>query len=155
MARADTALGLDATYPAHPPQVALIRRAVSEVAAGCGADFEILVRLGLAVSEAATNVVLHAYRTHGADGEIHVTARHGDGVLHVCIRDYGGGMAPRADSPGMGLGLCLMATECDHFEIRDADGGGTEVLLSFGLDGDDPAPLRRRILRHDATGATA
>lgn len=135
MAPSEASIGLAASYPAQPPQVAVIRRAVSGIAKRGGADMATLVRLELAVSEAATNAVLHAYRAPTAAGRIHVTARVEGGTLDVTVRDHGCGMAPRTDSPGMGLGLSLMASESDHFEVRSADGGGTRVLLRFELDG--------------------
>jgi serine/threonine-protein kinase RsbW len=133
MALSEAAIGLDACYPANPPQVAAIRRAVSDFALRSGAGSTALIRIELAVSEAATNVVLHAYRPTGRAGDIHVTAALVDGAFEVRVRDDGGGMAPRTDSPGMGLGLSLMAGESDCFAIRDADGGGTEVILRFEL----------------------
>jgi len=133
MALSEAAIGLDACYPANPPQVAAIRRAVSDFALRSGAGRTTLIRIELAVSEAATNVVLHAYRPPGRAGDIHVTAALVDGALEVRVRDDGGGMAPRSDSPGMGLGLGLMAGESDRFAIHDADGGGTEVILRFQL----------------------
>src|ERR1044072_7778328 len=68
------------------------------------------------------------------------------GAPAVRVRDTGCGMAPRPDSPGMGLGLSLMGTECDHFEVRCADGGGTEVLLRFVLP-EPAAPPCTRITR--------
>ena len=133
MALSEAAIGLDACFPANPPQVATIRRAVSDFALRSGAGRTTLIRIELAVSEAATNVVLHAYRSAGPAGHIHVTAALVDRALEVRVRDDGGGMAPRSDSPGMGLGLSLMAGESDHFAVRDADGGGTEVILRFEL----------------------
>jgi anti-sigma regulatory factor (Ser/Thr protein kinase) len=153
MALADHALRLDATYPAQPLQVPAIRRAVNDVAVRCGAESEILMRLDLVVSEAATNVVLHAYRTPGSHGDIHVTASANGADFDVRIRDDGVGMAPRPDSPGMGLGLSLMASESDRFEIRCTEGGGTEVVLRFGL-GARAAP-RRPFMRDDASSAAA
>ena len=56
-----------------------------------------------------------------------------DGRIAVHIHDDGMGLVPRPDSPGLGLGLCLMAHETDHFEIRKTPGGGTEVVLHFLL----------------------
>src|ERR1700709_1806267 len=113
MALSEAVIGLDASYPAQPPQVATIRRAVSGIARRCGADTETLIRLELALSEAVTNVVLHAYRAPGCSGRVHILACADHGPLDVRVRDTGGGMAPRPDSPGMGLGLSLMASECD------------------------------------------
>lgn len=145
MALSEAAIGLDASYSAQPPQVAVIRRAVSAIARRGGADVATLIRLELAVSEAATNVVLHAYRAPSAGGRIHVTACVDRGAVDVTVRDDGCGMAPRPDSPGMGLGLSLMANESDRFEVRSVDGGGTEVLMSFLLPALEAGPRRQRI----------
>lgn len=154
MALSEAAIGLNASYPAQPPQVAAIRRAVSGIAYRGGADTSTLIRLELAISEAATNVVLHAYRSPGTSGRIHITACMDKGVLDVSVRDHGCGMAPRPDSPGMGLGLSLMASESDHFEVRSADGGGTEVLLRFLLEAPG-APAGTRFGRSATASAHA
>lgn len=48
------------------------------------------------------------------------------------MTDDGQGMAPRIDSPGLGLGLPLIAHLTAGFEIRPGmDGHGTEVCLVF------------------------
>jgi serine/threonine-protein kinase RsbW len=151
----DSAIGLDASYPANPLHVAAIRRAVSHVAALCGAGQATLIRLELAVSEAVTNVVLHAYRTPGTDGAVHVTACVDGRFLDVCVRDSGVGMSPRVDSPGLGLGLSLMAHESDRCEIRSGADGGTEVFMRFELGASAPAPHRQRFARPDPVGAPA
>jgi hypothetical protein len=39
-------------------------------------------------------------------------------------------MRPRTDSPGLGLGLSVMATVTDRIEILEAD-PGTQVRLAF------------------------
>jgi anti-sigma regulatory factor (Ser/Thr protein kinase) len=93
------------------------------------------VRIGLAVSEAATNVVVHAYRGAGMPrGLIHVKAAcREQRFLDILVRDDGVGMSPRTDSPGLGLGISLMAHEADELEIRVGDEGGTEVQLRFAL----------------------
>ncbi len=138
-------IGLEASFAASAPQVAAIRRAVADVATRGGADPDTLVRIGLAVSEAATNAVLHAYRVPGMSGAIHVTACAIGGMLDVCVRDDGVGMSPRTDSPGLGLGLCLMAHESDHLEIAALTAGGTQVSLRFALRAKTAQlPARRR-----------
>ena len=124
---------LDAVYPAQPMRVAEIRRDVANVAAIFGADETALLRITLAVSEAATNAILHAYRGDAVDGDIHVLVQHADEFLDVWICDSGVGISPRADSPGLGLGLGLMAHEASHCEIKTSPSGGTEVVLRFEL----------------------
>ena len=129
----DAGAALDAVYPAHPTRVAEIRRDVANVAAIFGADEGVLLRINLAVSEAATNAILHAYRGDPAEGDVHVRVQHADAFLDVCICDTGVGMSPRSDSPGLGLGLGLMAHEAHRCEIRSSPTGGTEVVLRFEL----------------------
>lgn len=136
MAQANAADGLDASYPADPTQVARIRRAVSAVAIECGVDAKTQDRVDLAVSEAATNVVLHAYRDARTAGPIHVTVTlvENGRFLDIVVSDRGIGMSSRTDSPGMGVGLALMAHEADRLEIHGGDdGGGTDVCLRFAL----------------------
>ena len=132
MALTDSGRGLDASYPADALQVPAIRRAVNGVARGWGADSATLTRIGLAVTEAATNVVLHAYRRPQESERIYVRA-HSDGpCLAVSIRDNGVGMGPRADSPGLGLGLPVIEHTTDCYEIQCADGTtGTEIRMRF------------------------
>jgi stage II sporulation protein AB (anti-sigma F factor) len=136
MPSSQPAAALDATFPAQPSQVPAIRRAVAEIARECGAPQETLVQIRLAVSEAATNAVLHAYRDVGMahTGDVRVVVRATDeSCLDIRVRDHGVGPLPRRDSPGLGLGLGLMAHDADSFEVRAAPGGGTEVVLRFAL----------------------
>jgi serine/threonine-protein kinase RsbW/stage II sporulation protein AB (anti-sigma F factor) len=135
MSLAEQQAALDVRYPALASQVPAIRRAVGEVARGFGADDDALLQINLAVSEAASNAVVHAYRDRAAAdaGDVRVVVHGGDGQgsLVVHVYDDGLGLTPRPDSPGLGLGLCLMAHETDRFEICKCADGGTEVVLHF------------------------
>lgn len=127
---------LDASFAAQPSQIAAIRRAVADVARAHGAPDAKLVQITLAVSEAVSNAVLHAYRDDGIapDAVVRVLVRAcDDSCLDVRIRDRGVGPRPRPDSPGLGLGLALIAHETDGFEIRAVPEGGTELALRFAL----------------------
>jgi serine/threonine-protein kinase RsbW len=86
--------------------------------------------IGLAVSEAVTNAVTHAY-VDRAPGEVRVEAEIGRDELELVVEDDGGGMIPRPDSPGLGLGLPLIATLSDRFDTRSAPGEGTRVCMWF------------------------
>jgi serine/threonine-protein kinase RsbW len=127
------AVRLEAVYPAQPPAIGRIRHDVVEAAKSCGVAEGTLPQIRLAVSEAATNVVLHAYRDGLPTGDVKVLLRRLDGCVDVNICDDGVGMSPRGDSPGAGLGLGLMAHAADRCVITSAPGGGTEVLLRFAL----------------------
>ena len=127
---------LDVSYPARPSTIPAIRRAVAEIARERGAPESKLIQITLAVSEAASNAILHAYRDREStsDADVHVVVlAHDSDCIDVRIRDRGVGPRPRPDSPGLGLGLRLMAHDADCFEIRPAADGGTEVVLRFEL----------------------
>ena len=115
---------------AIPEQVSLARHAVTELATAAGLDDDLRAGVALAVSEACSNVVLHAYA--GTEpGELHVRAEATAGRLTVAVGDRGKGMCPRSDSPGIGLGLPLMASLCSTLEVRERPGGGTEICMVF------------------------
>ncbi len=61
----------------------------------------------LAVSEAVSNSVIHAFRD-GAEGTISIRARIERGRLLVVVADDGTGMRPNLDSPGLGFGISLI-----------------------------------------------
>ena len=123
------------TVPAVPENVASIRHAVVDLAERLGADEDIRTDLALAIGEACANVVVHAYPP-GDVGPLVVHAeRSKDGKdLIITVVDQGQGMAPRPDSPGLGLGLPLIANLADRLEINDGAGGvGTELTMAFPL----------------------
>src|SRR4029077_19728249 len=99
----DAARHLDLTLPAEPASVTRARQAVTEFAVAALADQRQVDSVRLSVSEAVTNAVVHAYR--GRPGNVYLTAAVvGDG-LWVLVADDGHGLEPRADRPGIGLGL--------------------------------------------------
>jgi hypothetical protein len=53
----------------------------------------------------------------------------------VIVCDTGLGLAPRPDSPGLGLGMPLMASVTSSFRVV-SDGVGTEIHMAFALPGD-------------------
>jgi serine/threonine-protein kinase RsbW len=119
---------LEATFPGTPPGVGELRRAVAELARRCGLSDSVVDAARLAASEAASNAVVHAYREH--EGDLRLRASVEGDELHLVIADSGDGLAPRADSPGLGLGLPLMAHVSERFEIVSGP-DGTEIHLAF------------------------
>ena len=111
----------------------LARHAVSEYAVECGASSDVLAPLALCVTEAVTNAVVHAYRDAPSRGRVSVRADCGDERIRVTVRDEGTGLAPRLDSPGLGLGLPLIAQMAHGSEVRVPEEGGTEVCIRFNL----------------------
>jgi anti-sigma regulatory factor (Ser/Thr protein kinase) len=117
------------SYPAVAGSVSLARRAITAWATEIGVSAERVHAIGLAASEALTNVVLHAYpwRT----GEIHVTARVAGQELWVLIADSGCGVHAGRNSDGLGLGLALISQMTDGFSVVERSSGGTELRLRF------------------------
>ncbi len=123
------------TVPAVPENVAGLRHAIVDLARRHGAPDTVQTDLALAVGEACANVVVHAYPP-GDIGPLVVHAevvKSGQEIL-ISVIDQGQGMTPRPDSPGLGLGLPLIANLSDQLEIHDGpEGVGTELRMSFPL----------------------
>jgi serine/threonine-protein kinase RsbW len=109
------------------------RRAVNAFAASAGATTRALHSIALCVSEAMTNVVVHAYRHDDRPGRVEVEASLDGQSLWVRVRDRGHGLEPRIDSPGLGLGLPLISQISASSQIVSPDDGGTEVIMRFDL----------------------
>jgi anti-sigma regulatory factor (Ser/Thr protein kinase) len=116
---------------ATPDAVPRLRAAVEQYLLACGLAGEIVGAVVLSVSEALTNVVLHAYPA-GKAGPVHVDTEIVAGVVHVVVADEGRGMTPRHDSPGAGLGLPIIAKLASSVEIARVD-RGTQLRMSFEI----------------------
>jgi stage II sporulation protein AB (anti-sigma F factor) len=129
MARTTHVERLELRLQASPAAVPGVRRAVVDFAelhgVGHGPD------IALAVSEAITNAVLHAYR-EGDSGDVRVVACAEPDRLVVVVRDYGCGMSPHPDSPGLGLGLSVIGHLTTEMNIeRPNEGGGMRLRMHF------------------------
>ena len=80
------------SLPARSENLSRIRRAVSEFAESLGVDEEVIADVRLALTEACSNVVRHAYRQPG--GTIDVTAECADGHIGIRVQDTGRGHRP-------------------------------------------------------------
>jgi serine/threonine-protein kinase RsbW len=128
-------MGMREAYPAIPEAVGWARQAARASARRWGAGEQLVEVIALAVSEAVTNAVLHAYR-HDGQGEVVLEAEPAAGspdALLVRVRDAGCGMGPRPDSPGLGMGLPLIGRLADDVRVISPPGGGTEVAMRFPL----------------------
>ena len=132
---AGNALRFQDSYPARPDSVSAIRRALERFARSCKIPRETVEAVTLAVSEAATNVVVHAYRDLEQPGRIEVAAAVAADELWVIITDRGSGMRPRTDSPGLGLGLAIIAQMADGVDLLKPADGGLELRMRFALAG--------------------
>jgi serine/threonine-protein kinase RsbW len=123
---------VELVLPAEAESVALARQMVRGVVDALGWSEESRMDISIAVTEACTNVVMHAYPVGG--GEYQVLAWAEPERLRVTVRDHGQGISPRVSSSaaGLGLGMPLMLAIGD--EVAFASGGpdgATEVRFTF------------------------
>ncbi|MBI5104947.1 MAG: ATP-binding protein [Solirubrobacterales bacterium] len=117
--------------PAAPASVGRLRNAVGTFARQAGLPSGLVGDVKLAVSEALTNAVVHGYRGGSPRGELVVRAALRARHLEVVVEDGGVGMAPRPDSPGMGVGMPLIASLAEESSVKRRAGGGTVVRMRF------------------------
>ena len=125
-------LAIDST----PENIRFVRRAVAEAAADAGADVLAVGDIALAVNEAMSNAVRHAYMP--ARGCVYVSAERDDTTFAVVVRDDGCGFRPgkdRSASEDGGFGLKLICELASEFTILSEPDRGTEVHMVFALPG--------------------
>lgn len=125
--------GLLFVLPATSENVAVIRHAVGGLAETLGMDPIATTDLKTIVSEACTNVAVHAYGEEGGPLEVQVTPD--EEGLTVAVRDQGSGIRPRPqlDDSRLHLGLPLIAALSTSFSISGGLGRGTEVVMRMDL----------------------
>jgi serine/threonine-protein kinase RsbW len=116
-------------------QLATIREFVAQTGRDLGLDQRTIQELQLAVDEASTNVIRHAYG--GKGGEIEISVELDEGIVRLTIRDWGIPFDPMAvpvpdvSAPleqrklgGLGLFLIHRVMDGVHFAF-DAEQGNT------------------------------
>jgi len=122
------------TIPAKPEYITLSRLALTGIARLRPEPLrqEVLGDLKLALTEACTNSVRHAYA--GGEGTVEILYELHDDKLVIEVVDEGEGFAPPAEpsialadeelSEG-GLGIAIIEALADEFEIRERAQGGS------------------------------
>jgi serine/threonine-protein kinase RsbW len=127
--------------PALPANVALVRQALAGLTDELGVEPARAADMKIALTEACTNVVVHAYGDEPGPLEVGMGVEYGRLVMSV--RDRGGGLHPlpgRDEGSPLGFGLALIASLSDELGLV---GGrhGTEVRIAFALSGGNAPPL--------------
>jgi serine/threonine-protein kinase RsbW len=144
-----TAPDMELALPARAENIAVIRHAFGALGEVLAIDEEVVSDIRLAVTEACTNVVVHAY-PDDQEGPLEVLATLQDDELTVLVRDEGRGIVPRPDSPGLGLGLPLIASLTEAMQLGHGEDGRTEVCMTFSLS---QPPAAHPLAEHDDTMA--
>ncbi len=123
---------LSLRLPVRPESIGIGRRAAAQFGEEAGSDPQTLWRIRLAVSESISNVVLQAHPAENGETPHFVLLAESDGgSVRFTVSDEGSGTDARQDSPGMGLGLALLANSCDELGLDTGPGGGTAVRMTF------------------------
>jgi anti-sigma regulatory factor (Ser/Thr protein kinase) len=116
---------LDLRLPADPKVLAEIRLVLRRWLRHHGASAAQTLEITLAVSEACTNAIEHAYSPAPAEFTLHAAAK--DGRLTFVVTDAGRWRAPRGEDRGRGLTIIRAAM--DEVEINTS-GTGTEITMN-------------------------
>ena len=123
---------------ADPAAMFMVRALVGKISERIGFGADEVDKLVLAVDEACTNVIRHAYGDR-EDGRIILTFTLGRDCFEICIRDFGIGADPEGFRgrdlnqvrPG-GLGIHFIKSGVDKMEYNvPADGGMVLKLVKF------------------------
>jgi len=120
--------------------LSLIRDFVSKKASAAGLSKEDIENIMLAVDEACTNIIKHAYKSYN-DGEIVINLEFNAQKVLISIIDYGNTFNPDSvPDPDLqkyykngrvgGLGMYLMKTLMDDVKYISVPGEYNKVLLS-------------------------
>ena len=126
---------LHLTLPATSQAPLSVRPALREWLAELGMPREQSYETVLAVNEAVSNVVDHAYRDASPPGEVTVSAlsgtpRNGRGRVRVTISDSGRWRQAAPDPGNRGHGLKVIKSCTDTAEIESTDSGTQVSLIS-------------------------
>jgi len=120
------------TIPARPEYITLGRLALTAIAGVRPLSDETLHDLKLALTEACTNSVKHAYQDGSGSVDI-VYELHGD-RLTVEVGDAGSGFETRDDTAAVvgdlaegGLGIAIIRAVTDEVQIGKREGGGSRL----------------------------
>lgn len=122
-----------------------IRDFVSEKALNAGIPTATVENIMLAVDEACTNIIKHAYKS-SPEGEIILNINYNEKKFTITIIDYGKSFEPdRVPLPNLqkyyrehkvgGLGMYLMKSLMDDVKYTSVPGEYNQVLLSKNISG--------------------
>lgn len=122
--------------PGVPENVGLARVAVAAFASQLEFTLGEIEEIKVAISEAVSNSVIHAY--NGKPGRVRIAVARLGNRLEIVVRDWGAGIADveKARQPSfstqpdrMGLGFVFMESFMDGLEVSSKSGEGTTVKM--------------------------
>ncbi|MUK89709.1 anti-sigma B factor RsbW [Ornithinibacillus sp. L9] len=137
---------IEMKVPAKEEYVGVVRLSISGIANRMGFTYEDIEDLKVAISEAVTNAVTHAYEAN-EEGEVTIGFGIYESRLEVMVADHGGsfnlsevknGIGPYENNESIenlregGFGLFLMQALMDKVEIKNDS--GVIVLMTKYID---------------------
>ncbi|GKU76302.1 anti-sigma B factor RsbW [Paenibacillus sp. L3-i20] len=130
------------TIPAKADYLDIVRSALYGVAVKCGFSFEDIEDMKVAITEACTNAILHAYEGSTNSGSVDISFMWNGEALMITVRDYGRSYEynpgkqrsstlhykPLNEVTAGGLGIFMMQALMDDVEVCIEN--GTEVVLT-------------------------
>ena len=131
------------TVKSRTENLSSIRDLVRSFAKELGTSRDITDNIMLAVDEACTNIIKHAYKFF-PEGEIKIQLKYSKKKLSILITDYGSSFHPEAvPDPDLkkyyeqhrvgGLGMYLMKTLMDEVKYQSVPGKYNQVLLTKNI----------------------
>jgi serine/threonine-protein kinase RsbW len=126
---------LELEFAAMPETVTSARSAITGLCERLQLEGEIVTRVRIAVNEACTNCVQHAYTGENPGSTYMLETRLADDALVIIVHDYGIGMTSGNPSTnvGLGLGMKLIESLTDGTHISTRQGHGTRIAMRFAI----------------------
>jgi serine/threonine-protein kinase RsbW len=122
---------LELSGQATPKLIPTFRHRARDFATALGAAPKVVEAIALAVTEAVTNVVKHAYEPEASDRAVWLRGSVADDLLEITVSDRGLGFRESAH-PGLGVGLSIIAEMSAALEV-DQSADGTALRMRFPL----------------------
>lgn len=130
---------MEIRFSASLQNEAFARTAVASFVSSINPTMEEIVEIKTIISEAVSNAIIHGYRMD-AGRDIYIRAFLRNRELEVIIQDYGIGISKieeisqgiytqKDGSEHSGMGITIMKTLSDSFDIRSTIGIGTKVTI--------------------------
>jgi serine/threonine-protein kinase RsbW len=124
------------SIPAKAEYLSVCRLALAGLSQVHAVEPEALADVKLALTEACSNSIRHAYR-EGRDGDVEILYDLREGAIAVEVRDVGAGF-PSEDEPPTdgdldegGLGLAIIRALSDEVEIESHAGGSRLRFVKY------------------------
>jgi serine/threonine-protein kinase RsbW len=134
------------TIPARPEYITLCRLALTGLSRLRPLSDAVLADLKLAITEACSNSVRHAYPND--EGRVEISYKLTGDTLEIEVCDEGEGFEPEeseraaAELAEGGLGIAIIRSIADELEIGPREGGGSRLRFVKNLS-DGPVTLSR------------